>query len=236
MTEKPTIQWRALIAESIAIVVSVLLAFAIQAWWEGVGEERERVSALRQIEADFDAMRSSAEAVLQIQARHLSAVTELLGLIRPDARTTVSRADTLLAVLISGPFAEFHGERGAMTASSIRVDRVESPRLKRLLAQWPSLVEVVSNFHDERQVLMQSRMAPYLQSRVPVRSFDVAMGNVEAEPSRFSLDVSPLLRDLEFENLINEEAFFTTRTVESLTTAVEAADEILVLLGEELAR
>ena len=44
MTESPFIPWGRLVAEGAAIVISILLAFSIDAWWDNrkdIAEERE---------------------------------------------------------------------------------------------------------------------------------------------------------------------------------------------------
>ncbi len=41
-----SIPWPRILAEGVAIVLSILLAFGIQAWWEGVQEREEEQVAL----------------------------------------------------------------------------------------------------------------------------------------------------------------------------------------------
>jgi hypothetical protein len=224
-----------LLAEGAAIVVSILLAFAIDAWWGTAGEERERRAMLVQIQTDFEAMRASADRVRRIQAEHLKSASELLSLIGPSAPTHSPRADTLLALVISGPYAEFHGDRGTLTAAAGRGEWVEDAQLRQLLAEWPGLVAQVAVFHGERASLLQSRFGPFLQSRVPVRTMDAMMGGIDSAESEFDFDVSPLLRDLEFENLVNEEVFLAERTVEALDPLLVAAGAVLDGILRELA-
>lgn len=63
------IPWARISAESVAIVVSILLAFGIQAWWEGAGEARTRHALLEGLRADFElaeAQLDSAAALVQV--------------------------------------------------------------------------------------------------------------------------------------------------------------------------
>lgn len=53
MTEIQKINWKRLFAEVIAIVGSILLAFAIDAWWQDRQERREEMITLQALHADF---------------------------------------------------------------------------------------------------------------------------------------------------------------------------------------
>ena len=65
MTESRSIPWKTITIEAAAIVVSILLAFAIDAWWaEKKDSDVERV-ALLALHGDFTASREQLEAVLR---------------------------------------------------------------------------------------------------------------------------------------------------------------------------
>jgi hypothetical protein len=53
----PRVPWVRIIAEGAAIVVSILLAFGIQAWWEGRQERRVELDILSGLRSDFEANR-----------------------------------------------------------------------------------------------------------------------------------------------------------------------------------
>ena len=77
---------RPLFAEALAIIISILLAFAIDAWWDGRVEHGRSLAQLRTIETEF----VEVELELQdLEARLLGlrrAVSELLSHIAPDSQ------------------------------------------------------------------------------------------------------------------------------------------------------
>ena len=50
-----TIPWLRVLVEGVVIVVSILLAFGVQAWWEGQQERRDEVESLQLISRDLTA-------------------------------------------------------------------------------------------------------------------------------------------------------------------------------------
>ena len=78
MTDLHAIQWRRIAVESVAIVVSILLAFAIDAWWEERQERVEEAEILVGLEQEFLDIQSLIESKLQQYSQMKTAVAELL--------------------------------------------------------------------------------------------------------------------------------------------------------------
>ena len=53
MSNKQKIQWKRLSVEGVAIVTSILLAFAIDAWWDNRHERTEERRILESLKAEF---------------------------------------------------------------------------------------------------------------------------------------------------------------------------------------
>ncbi len=91
---------RPLFAEALAIIISILLAFAIDAWWDGRVEHGRSLAQLRTIETEF----VEVELELQdLEARLLGlrrAVSELLSHIAPDSQ--LQTMDSLYALIDLG--------------------------------------------------------------------------------------------------------------------------------------
>ena len=92
MAKSRVIRWKTLTVEAVAIVVSILLAFAIDAWWAEKKESEVEHVALLALRSDFIASREQMTIVLlsledaqKDFARFQSATTAELIEINPDA-------------------------------------------------------------------------------------------------------------------------------------------------------
>lgn len=72
MTETQKIQWQRLTMEAVAIIASILFAFGIDAWWDGVRADRETREILKAVQLEMDsnlaALRDSISHHLEIVA------------------------------------------------------------------------------------------------------------------------------------------------------------------------
>jgi hypothetical protein len=77
MTDPQEIPWKRLSLEATAIVVSILLAFSIDAWWN---ERQENVREKHQIQAlitEFEGNRNHVESELEALQEHTSNLQRL---------------------------------------------------------------------------------------------------------------------------------------------------------------
>jgi hypothetical protein len=61
MTNTNNIQWGRTVAEGVAIVFSILLAFWIDTWWEGQQEAQFEIVYLYEMQEDFELNKSTLE-------------------------------------------------------------------------------------------------------------------------------------------------------------------------------
>ena len=79
-----SIPWPRILAEGVAIVVSILLAFGIQAWWEGRQEINREQRMLGALVAEFEENAEVLEEAQQVYRRYYSEALRLLELIGRD--------------------------------------------------------------------------------------------------------------------------------------------------------
>ena len=81
-----------LVAEAVLIVASILLAFAIDAWWEGQQEDEQRLELLRALRADLVATSVDLDAAI---AQGDSMVDRSGGFLRAVRSDALIEADSL---------------------------------------------------------------------------------------------------------------------------------------------
>lgn len=130
-----------LLAEGFAIVASILLAFAIDAWWDGLQERRDEVAVLGSLLGEFEANSARIPASIARHDRFVAAADEVIRILRetPDGEIAMI-ADTLLAV--TSVHHSFEPVSGALQAvlQSGDLHLIENRTLRELLAKWPSRV------------------------------------------------------------------------------------------------
>jgi hypothetical protein len=174
MTERLStgIEWRRLLAESLAVILSILLAFSIDAWWEGRQEVQRERELMVGLLADFQSSRPGLEERL-VLARRMAAGTagflDLLGAY--EGPTALSVPDSLVLAVLGGPTYEPATNTLDAAVASGKIERLTSDELRATLANWRRML--MDTREDELEVrrITNEQLAPLLARSLDLRSY-----------------------------------------------------------------
>jgi hypothetical protein len=139
---------RRMIAESVVIVASILLAFALDAWWDSVQRKREVAATLVALDAEFAEVETELERAQTRSQLVVAAADTILSLLRAgQGSVPAQRLGDLFRTPTTTPA---QGALAALIASG-RLGMIPSQELQALLAGWPALLEDVKE--DEENAL-----------------------------------------------------------------------------------
>lgn len=239
MAESTSIPWKRLTTEGAAIVVSILLAFAIQAWWEDRNDRQAERWLLDRLQADFTEIRSDLAVVRedhQVTFDATIALLELPASDRPIALTT-QLADRIGRVfLVSRTFNPGSGSVNAFLNNQMST-RVGNQPLADLLIRWSGQVEELQEEEAQMQKGVSERWTPFLASRTEVAPIlhvtNPVFSELPKEDKQLSEDAE-MVFDMEFRNHVVDRykwQLIALRDLEPLETTVE---EVLMHLQKEL--
>lgn len=239
MAEAQKIPWKRLAAEATAIVVSILLAFAIDAWWDERGNHEAEQLLLERLRADFTELRAAILFVEQEHREASDACITLMNIPYGEPVPETPEADKMIAIVFltartfnpgSGAVAAFLGGEGARL--------VQDQLLADLLLAWPGLVEELQEEEVSLQKGIAERWIPFLASRVNLGPYmatyqglitDFLPGQVAAPEPR-----TPLIVDQDFTNQVLDRFKFQQIALRDIAPLHEAVDEILALLENDI--
>lgn len=240
MTTNRDIPWLRIFAEGTAIVVSILLAFAIDAWWENrreVAAEQLRMNALVE---EFQA----ARAQLELQAGRLEGslqgtkqILELTGNAQDATLEDVSAA--IGASLNVGVFPPKNGVLQSVLSSRGGVNLYDAD-LWSQLQEWPILIR---ELELDSQHLEDNREHRFLDAilRLDI-PLSVLLGgprensslddDFEIPDSGVDVDVSVLLQDPGIDTVFTMRALRTQMLIQSHNNALMVVDDIVAQLEQ----
>ncbi len=229
-----------IIFEGVLIVLSILLAFGIEAWWSERGDRRAEIEALQGLHEDFvqtvDRLAEARSEHAQIRA----ASVRLLSMTGPNAETSDSdiALDSLVMTLIGGPIVyPIMATYDALIASG-RFKILSSGELRRALATWAASMADLAQVEREARAQMDQRLLPFLWDYIPIVTLDLntlpEYEEYTLERSRFPSRYRELLRSLRFENAVEERMNSSRLAIERVNDTTEAAERIVLLLETEL--
>lgn len=231
-------RWLILAAEGAAIVVSILLAFAIDAWWDERAERKQEAALLAGLLADFRASQTHLESWLAGNRVVERTTTELLERIRTAGRNApITVLGEHIIGAISTPTYSPTDSTLRAAISSGQVELIRDHDLRKELALWDQLL--ADTVEDEiliREIVVH-RIIPVLSEQVRLGyllEFDPVVNLFLGEPESITREPIGLRADPKLEAAVAERLFHTTFVVQGLDDLYQSQARILELLEEQL--
>ena len=221
---------RALLTESLVIVLSILAAFALDAYWGRRLEREAELSYLEALRSDFT---ETAARIAETVANEERAATLAGRLLAGDQGTSSEELDQMLFDLWALPTLE--PVAGAMDEiiSSGQLRIIRDDQLRAALAAWPADVEHYRRRESWAQDNWNYLIAPFIMRELSLGQLASGLlGEIPGEAA--PLDHSHLMRDRYFRNLVIHRWITTDDVLTALRRLQARDEEILGLLSGAL--
>ena len=220
------IRWKRLVAEGAAIVLSILLAFSIDAWWEDRQQRSEEAVVLAHLLEQLRERQSFREGRERYLTAILDACRKLLEIARnPDVPVTDREIDYLLndVTYIGG---SLNADIAALSwlYDSGTMSIIESGEITQQLAELRFAIAIEDGFAKREVAFLDSRFYPFLDGNSSVAQIYGADDGVpgytpeeKAQWSQYPLGSEvvtestgshrDLLANREFQNLLVQRTF-----------------------------
>jgi len=239
MNETKNISWKRLSVEAMAIVGSILLAFAIDAWWEDRNEvelERRLLTALLvEFENNGELLQ---DARTYYEQRYMDAL-RILKYLQQEA-TGLDHTEfekSFRGLLIAHTIHLESGTHDGLLGSG-ELSLIRDEELRNRLAAWPSFVREWSEEQNMVFSFVRTKLVPYLSNTVRIRNVSrdfVPFPDGESPPlaPAGANDVTAMMdvsTSVEFDNLVYQRAqglWYAMRDGETLLAQATAIEELI---------
>jgi hypothetical protein len=221
-----------LVYEGLAIVISILLAFAIDAWWEERQEQADASVAISGLLGEFEENLRQLRLERDSHRASLQSTLALLNMMGPDPARLPELDDfapLLLSCVTNANFLPRLGTLNSLIASG-RLRLIEDPELRQLLTDWPAYAQDMIEWEQvERQNTEQFLLRftldfvayPDLMAILNAGKEQAsAIGNLDDKVamsfsgSAFDSDIKGLLSSLRFEGMLTSRAVNLRQLIE----------------------
>jgi len=189
--------------EALVIICSILIAFAIDAWWSNKSDQTQRRSLLVTLNKDFE---NSKKQLDEIKPNHYKIERNLERLLIWSDTDTLPenykiRFDSILgSIFWRQVFDPTMGTVESIISSS-RFDLIKNQKLLSELTKWRALIENLNEIETTKVNHFYNFLYPYLSAKVSLKDFDKGI------PRKVQWDhdltkAYELLEEPEFLNLI----------------------------------
>lgn len=241
-------RWSRRVVEGLTITFGILLAFAIDAWWDRAQERRSDLTALASVQRELrttgelleDAIR--LHGLTQVQGREVLEMTSSGRLTVPPDSLDKLVISLWRSYIINPPTGALEA---AMLAGAI--GRLENEDLKDRLLGWHGLLEDLLEEEIDGSRNATSFVREYLSSQLSLQELYSAYGeSVSGEmvgdatpafpPTRHEAAVESLLDDREFENQVLTVTLYAKASEDEARAFRETLDSVIERLERVLRR
>ncbi len=224
MTKKPDIPWTRIFAEGVAVVASILLAFAIDAWWDERQIRVEEQQILQGLEGEFISIREVLTRHLDLHLQDIQSLKKILMTIEDgpsdDAGSSVEAAFLEMTTPVTTGLG--NGTLDALLSSG-RIDILTNRALRFRLAGWERVIGEVWDDQANNAKMVFEIYIPYFISENVAKS-------IADDPDA----IQQLLGDQEFRVLAEFRYGFKMHLTGEFKSAIAAAEEILAEIKKSM--
>ena len=228
MDVKPSISWKRIGIEGAAIVVSILIAFAIDAAWETRQESRRLISSLASLAEELDGNQRRLEVDLERLRAHARQIEEYVVLVsRPPASVSPAQVRSMMGNL--EPLRQFPVQQAAfkdITSGGFQL--IDDGQTRRLILEYGQAIE----FHESRQRIAEDwfdrRANPYDEMHgdlVGMRTRAYGENWAGRNELQFDFDLSAFVGNRRYANLLTARFF-------RVSSIIRAREELLKVISD----
>lgn len=167
------IPWLRILVEGVVIVGSILLAFALDAWWDNQNRADELQAQREAVALEMQSTREALQRVLTVHQLN----ADLAGQLRSALGQVPEGSEVVVPDTLVGPL--FPQATADVTTGSLDVfvalgalERIEDPAIRRALLGWPARIEDLLDDQMYLRNFAAQDLASYLRA-------NAAVGNAE---------------------------------------------------------
>jgi hypothetical protein len=232
MTDTQKIPWNRISVEAVAIVASILFAFAIDAWWSERQLAAEDQELLSQLKLEFETNSALLEDKRSQHVQTLSALRNLLAATGPRPEDKSHSASEIKRDLyLSLGWSTFDPQRGVLDSiiQSGKLGIIRSDQLRTNLASWPALIQDFAEGEGFIMSYTREFVYPLYQRELVLRDIGPLS---DTGSSQFSWDPSDILASRQFENVVQQKFVLTQEVLGYTDTLNMHIKETLRLIQE----
>lgn len=162
MNQSQRIPWNQLAAEGLVVVVSILLAFAIDAWWDGYLEDRRESKQLAAMREEFSASSAAIDEVLDSIQEHANGVDELISVLKSADAESIQVSGRLLGYAIGWRTSDVSTSTLDTLIASGELNQLKNEDLRRDLAGLPAFLLNITEDEVMAMEFAESVMASFM--------------------------------------------------------------------------
>jgi len=225
-SEQSPVNAKSHLIDGIVIIVSILIAFGLDAWWDGHSARKVEQAHLAALRVDFEQTREHLQEAIEHETRSVALARQLTagaGI----APVVEGMLDSMMYELFSMP--TFEPVQGAYheLLSSGELALIRDKPLRKALASWESRIDNYKTREKWLYDIWNLFIAPYLMQEISMMQIMPDSLLKDRPPNPFPRDHAVALNDRYFHNIVVHRWVAAADVLKSLGELRQANEQIL---------
>jgi len=238
------INWTRFVVEGSVIVVSILLAFAIDAWWETHRDRQEQQRILMGLKEELESNIDRIEVELSYRNAVIESIQTIVGASIGKIKLEQRQIDRLVGDVTWWTNVEY--SRGVVDGlvRGGRLEIIENKDLRDVISALPNRYDVIRESERNDQMTTSTVVVPYLNRNASLTQIANTMasgrpgtGDTPTPPVYPVLQIRDhreLIKDTEFLGILVQEHWNHLETISSYESFKASIENALELIAVEL--
>ena len=215
------------IGEIILVVIGILIALQINNWNEHNKDLKTEAQILSSLHQEF---KTNTKLLKETIEENKDVTNACIGLMEVSLKASASKInlDSLLYNALEGkPFISSNNTYTEIINTG-EIELVRNSKVKNLLFEYNRMINSNKSTYSLFEKWLEEHILPYLSQNISLRNID-AYGTMEwKEVSRFEHDMTAILNDRTFENLIDNNIYHLNRLNEEYANLLRISEELII--------
>jgi hypothetical protein len=244
MANSNDVQWKRIFAEGAAIVISILMAFAIEAWWSNYQDRAEEQGILLGLKSEFEQNLSLIETEVSYRNAVIGSILRIFDTSSLQSSIDPEDLDEWIGDVTWWGNIEY--SRGAIDGliQSGRLTLIENEEMRRVLASIPSIYAATTRAELSDRDTTNGVVIPFLNTHASLSQIANTMAKGRpgtrlsstppVYPASELQDHTALLRDPEFLGILVQEHWNHLEAIGGYKSLKATLENALRLIDQEL--
>lgn len=223
------------VGEIILVVIGILIALKINNWNQNETNRAREIAILKDLNQEFKKNTLNLDSLIQDHRGMLEATNEIMTLIGEPENTLINHnLDSLIYLSID--YDDFNPSQSVIdeAIASGTISLIRSDSLRSLIFDWVSAMGGIKESYATIDEMCQTMTLPYLNKYGSMKNIDY-FGLMEANgKSKFESRNPALFQEVEFENIMDNQAWGMTNYLNKLEGLKPLVDQIMHLTNREI--
>ncbi|MCZ4408202.1 DUF6090 family protein [Cryomorphaceae bacterium 1068] len=223
------------IGEIVLVVIGILIALQINNWNQNETNRAREIAILKDLNQEFKKNTLKLDSLIQDHRGMLEAANEIMMLIgEPENTLANHNVDSLIYLSID--YDDFNPSQSVIdeAIASGTISLIRSDSLRSLIFDWVSAMGGIKESYATMDEMGQTMTLPYLTKYGSMKNIDY-FGLMEANgKSKFESRNPALFQEVEFENIMDNQAWGMKNYLNKLEGLKPLVDQIMHLTNREI--